>query len=205
LAEKMLGRFKDEDNMVYLGVENGVGSGVIIDGKLYKGDGGYGVELGHTTVDIDGPICTCGNKGCLENYLKLPYVINQVETALKLGANSILKDDVTWESIIKAARLKDEVCVMAMGHIIRYLTVAVVNAVNIFDPSVIILGHNLVLARELILPGLQERVKNLYLARAYKRVRIECCSFLNHGPIIGSVALVLDKFYSGKIDFMMRK
>ncbi|HHU63578.1 MAG TPA: ROK family protein [Clostridiales bacterium] len=206
LAEKLLGKFRDENNMVYLGVENGVGSGVIIDGKLYKGDEGYGVELGHTTVDINGPPCTCGNTGCLENYLKLPHIVKQVKIALELGASSsILQGDISWEIIIEAARLKDEVSLKAIDHILRYLTVAVVNAINIFDPSVVILGHNLVLAKDLILPKLKQTVKNFYLTRNYKQVRIECSSFLNHGPIFGAVALVLDKLYSGKIDFMLKK
>ncbi len=194
LAERMLGKCLNKDDFVYIGIENGVGCGVFINGQLYHGSDGFATELGHTTVDINGEQCACGNVGCLELYLSLPRIVEKVNNAVKLGACKTLNDTLTWHDLVDLARQGEKLCTNAIEQTIPLLSVAAVNAINIFDPSVIILGHDLVLAEDLIVNKLRSNVNAMFLARNNKKVDIEVSAFKNEAPIMGAIALVLDRW-----------
>lgn len=78
LAEKYFGNAKKLENFIYLGISNGIGSGIIGHNKLFLGENGFSGEIGHTTVDADGPLCRCGNNGCLELYVSVPRSSEQI-------------------------------------------------------------------------------------------------------------------------------
>lgn len=78
LAEKYFGNAKKLENFIYLGISNGIGSGIIGHNNLFLGENGFSGEIGHTTVDADGPLCRCGNNGCLELYVSVPRTSEQL-------------------------------------------------------------------------------------------------------------------------------
>lgn len=194
LAEKLLGSFKGEDQLVYLGVENGVGAGVIINGCLYKGNDGFGTEIGHITVNVNGERCSCGNIGCLELYLTLPRIVKRVRDQLG-KVNNEASGGVDWDFILQSARNGDQACLSALKSMIPYLTAAVVNAANLYDPSVIILGHDLILGADLLLEPVKRSFSERFFSRKYKDIKICPSSFGNFSPVIGSIAIVLDNFF----------
>jgi predicted NBD/HSP70 family sugar kinase len=109
----------------------GVGAGVVVGGHLFSGAHGFGGELGHAILDPTGPTCTCGNRGCVEQYVgmnSLPEVLGQV-------------DDPTWpDSIVAAAQSGDRNVLAALDEVAAHLAGGLVSAVNLFDPEAVILG-----------------------------------------------------------------
>lgn len=202
IAENLFGSGKGISNMIYIGVTNGVGAGIIINNNLFRGSDGFAGEIGHTTVDIHGDICPCGNMGCLEIYTSIPSVVKQVKSSIELGAKSSLanKPAISWTDIIDAASSGDAVCQKAFEKMVYYLSIGLINTINTFDPEVIFIGHEIALAGDLIVKPLNEIVNRNILFRNNKSVRIELSSFKDYAPCIGSASIVLDKFFNGEIE-----
>lgn len=201
IAEKLFGRGKNISNFVYVGVTNGIGAGIILDGNIFRGCNGFAGEIGHTTVDIRGDRCACGNLGCLEIYASIPSIVSQVRSSVSLGAESSFKaeEDVTWNGIVSAASKGDQLCLKAIDRLVYYLSAGLVNTVNSFDPEVIFLGHEIALAGELVTKPLNEMINQNFLFRNSKHVNVELSAFKDYAPCIGAPSIVLSKFFNGEI------
>ena len=88
LAEKLYGNGRNISDFVYIGVTNGIGSGIISNDNLFAGEMGFSGEIGHTTINYEGPKCACGNTGCLELYASIPEIEKQANDAIKSGLES---------------------------------------------------------------------------------------------------------------------
>lgn len=201
LAEKYYGVAKDSHNFVYVGVTNGIGAGIITNSRLFVGHRGYSGEFGHTSINMDGPLCPCGNKGCLEMYAKIPEIIKQFNEALSLGMTSSLKDEVTWPAIVEHAKKGDELCLKLIHRLAEYVSVGLVNLANIFDPETIVLGHDIALASDLMLPFLNEDVNRRIFSTKHVTILIQMSQFVDQAPLIGSAALIFDGLFDGRIEF----
>lgn len=202
IAESIFGNGKNFSNLVYIGVTNGLGAGIIINNSLFRGSDGFAGEIGHTTVDIHGDICPCGNMGCLEIYTSIPATIKQIRSSIELGADSSLSNNtsISWPDIVDAASKGDEVCLKAFEKLVYYLSVGLVNTINTFDPEIIFIGHEIALAGDLIVKPLRDIVNRNIFFRNNKSVKIELSSFRDHAPHIGSASIVLDKVFNGEIE-----
>lgn len=200
IAEKLFGEGKNYSNFIYIGVCNGIGSGIVSDGNILRGSTGFAGEIGHTSVNISGSRCPCGNYGCIELYASIPRILDQIKTSIELGANSCLnKEELSWQSIVEAAKSGDELCNKALEKFVFYLSAAIVNTVNTFDPDLIFVGHDAALAGDLIVKPLNEIVNGNILFRSFKKVNIKISSFKEKAPFIGAPSIVLNKFFNGEI------
>ena len=202
IAESLFGNGKKYSNLIYIGITNGVGAGIIINNSIFKGSDGFGGEIGHTTVDIQGDICPCGNTGCLEIYASIPSVVRNVKSSIEFGAVSSLSDSqsISWTDIVHAASKGDKLCLKALEKLVYYLSIGLVNVINIFDPEIIFIGHEIALADDLIIEPLADIVNKNILFRNSKSVRIEISSFGEYAPCIGAGSIVLEKFFNGEIE-----
>ncbi len=202
LAEKWFGAAREMSNYVYILADTGIGGGVVIDGDIYRGAHDIAGELGHTTIQYDGPPCDCGNAGCLELYASPQAVVRRVRQAVAAGKPSGVTemvggnpDGITFAAVAEAALQGDAVALEALDASASALAAGIVNVVNAFDPEAILIGGQLCLAGEAIMARLREGV-------ARRRVRDQECSVAimpgklqSEAQLTGAFCLVLRQLF----------
>jgi N-acetylglucosamine repressor len=140
ITENLFGPGHDVDTFAVVTVGRGIGLGMVWDHQLYRGyKGGVG-ELGHITVEPDGPLCDCGKRGCLEALAADPAVVRQVQMALEAGTPSLLNSPVTIGDITLAANDGDELAQQALARSGYYLGLGLAMVVNLFCPALILVS-----------------------------------------------------------------
>jgi glucokinase len=179
LAEAQLVRGGPARYLVMLTLGTGVGGGVIIDGRVYRGATGLGAELGHMVIEADGRKCpgkTCPNRGCIEAYCS--------GTALDLAAG------IPGEEVEKRARAGDEV---ALGHLTelgRWLGVGIANYVNIFEPEYLVIGGGLgAAASDLFLDTAIDEARSRALPPGFERLKVSLAKGGSDAGVIGAGVL----------------
>ncbi|WP_338825063.1 ROK family transcriptional regulator [Neomoorella humiferrea] len=162
LGEKWFGAGRPFENMVYVTVGSGVGAGLILGGRIFRGITGSAGELGHMSIDKGGERCECGNIGCLENLVAWPAIWARVTKAMKRGVPTVITelvdniDQVTPEILNKAARAGDQLAVNALAEAGVSLGIGLANLVNLLNPEAIILGGELIGKDSFILQHVQK-------------------------------------------------
>jgi glucokinase len=171
LGEHEFGAGRGIDNLIYLTVSTGIGGGIIIDGRLYLGPSGSAGEMGHMTIDVNGPKCSCGNIGCLEMLASGTAIAREAIKRIKGGESSILSEmlggrieNITAEEIGVAAQGGDSLATEVISQAASYLGVGMVNLVNIFNPEMIIVGGGVAQMGDLLLAPARRVVE----ARAFR-------------------------------------
>uniref|UniRef100_UPI001BD289D2 ROK family transcriptional regulator n=1 Tax=Tepidanaerobacter syntrophicus TaxID=224999 RepID=UPI001BD289D2 len=136
IGEFYYGSASDIENMVFLKVGYGIGSAIFIDGKLYRGCGDSAGEIGHTTIDVGGPLCSCGNYGCLEAVASENALVKSMIKSIKEGRSSMVQEmaggnleDITPEMIYEAAEKNDNLAGRFLRQTARYLGIGIANAI----------------------------------------------------------------------------
>ena len=189
LAESLMGCGQEFNNFLYLGITHGIGSGVIVNRRLYGRESISSGELGHMTIDYNGNLCTCGKKGCLETYATIPNIINRLQE--KCGCENICPED--FESLCL-----DPCCDEVFCDVTEKLSIALVNAVNMLDPEAIIVGHEGAFLPEKYLHVLRDKIDEQILSAGYKNVKVLTSAFLNYAPLFGSCAIILNRLFLGE-------
>lgn len=183
LAEHAWGAGQGCDDLAYLKLSDGVGAGLFLDGRLYRGRNGTAGEIGHTTFDEFGTVCRCGNRGCLETIVAARAVIELLEP--RFGP------DLTIADIVGHAVAGDTACARVLADTGRQAGVAVANLCNLFNPERILIGGELALAGELILAPMRESVRRCGIPSSTQGLTIELASLGARGPVLGALALAL--------------
>jgi len=142
LAEYRFGAGMGHHDVLYITVSTGIGGGVIIRDKLLQGYHGLAAELGHSIIDPDGPLCSCGYNGHLESFSSGPAIVRYVLGKLEAGARSSLKREagLTARDIAEAAKQGDVLAISAYQRAGEYLGIGVASFLHAFDPSIVIFG-----------------------------------------------------------------
>jgi predicted NBD/HSP70 family sugar kinase len=140
LAELWFGAGRGLSDFAVVTIEHGVGMGIVINHRIYRGAQGLGMELGHTKVQLDGALCRCGQRGCLEAYVADYALAREATTALNWTAKDGQSINVLLESLHDHAKAGNAAARSIFHRAGRYLAVGLSNVVNIFDPSLIILS-----------------------------------------------------------------
>ena len=185
---------------VLLTLGTGVGSGIILNGKLYEGEQPGGAELGHMVICHGGRQCSCGRKGCLEAYVSASALVEDARQAARDTEESLLRVLAGEESdlrglngkhVIEAVRKKDTVAVKVFEQYLEYLGCGITNIINIFRPEVIYLGGGICEGFELMEETLQKYVKqNCFGGEIAAVARIKKAAHGNDAGIIGAAALI---------------
>lgn len=199
LGEYYFGVARGVENFIYLSAGIGLGGGIMIDGKLFRGKLGYAGEVGHMTVDPGGDLCGCGKRGCWETKVGPRALIRGVQNILANGNQSLIYglidgdlNRITTDTVVQAARSGDSVALEALQKVGEYLGIGVVNLINIFNPELIVLGGALSLANEFLLPAIENTVCESALKPACEGVQFAASAHGENACVMGSVALVLD-------------
>ena len=193
LAEHRLGAGRGTANLIYLTVSTGIGGGIIINGELYSGISGGAGELGHMTIDANGPECDCGNTGCLEVLASGRAVAREAKRRIKEGERSRLTDivsgdpeGITAEKVAIAAQDGDRLAIDVISRAAGYLGVGMVNLVNIFNPEMIIVGGGLSKMGELLLGPAREVVRQRAFPLCAGAVRIVTAELGDDAGVLGA-------------------
>jgi len=199
LGEYYFGAAQGVDSFIYLSAGIGLGAGIVLDGKLFRGSNGYASEVGHMTVDPNGELCGCGKRGCWETQVGPRAVLRRVRKTLESGVPSALCDlvesdleRISFESVVQAAGQGDSVALGALQEVGERLGVGVANLVNVFNPELIVLGGALNLASTILLPIVERLIRENALTPACENVRVSASAHGIDACLMGAVALVLD-------------
>lgn len=194
MAEKWFGKSDlEHGTYVYIAAGHGIGAGIIIDGKIFHGNIGVAGEIGHMSINFNGPACACGNVGCLEMYSSAHAVSEFVKKEVESLGRRTLSASYSYEDILEAYKLNDPVAVDAINNSADYLSIGIANIMNIYNPSGIIIGDKLSNAG----PGFLERVKEKVRLRIspdiFETTDISLSSFSQDAALVGAGALAIDK------------
>lgn len=178
--------------LAYVIAGHGIGVGVIVDGKLLRGSTGTFGEIGHTSIDFNGPLCACGSRGCLENYCSTIALSRRIKNALELGAKSSLNIDFTFSDIVEAYKNKDDLTVKEVNKNIEYFSVGIVNLVNMVNPDVIIIGDEMVNFGDDFLHILKSNVSKKIIPDLYKKLDIRLGNFAEDEVLIGASIVAVE-------------
>jgi len=193
LGEWQYGAARGHHDVVYLTISTGVGGGVIINDRLLMGSRGLATELGHITLQPDGEMCTCGQKGHLESYSSGKAIENYVIEQLRNGKNSTLSNMEVFSTkdIAKAAKEGDAVSKSAFERAGDYLGIALANYLHIFNPSCIVLGGGVIQTGDLILQPMRESLKKHMLGKVYEiNLTITTAELGDDAGLLGALAFI---------------
>ena len=197
LGELHFGAGRGVENMVYLTVSTGIGGGIVIGGRLYTGSSGSAGEIGHTTVDTNGPRCSCGNVGCLEMLASGKAVAREAQKLVRQGGKTILTElaegdasNITAQTVAAAAQQGDSMALSVVSKAAEYLGVGMVNLVNIFNPDIIVVGGGMAKMGDALLNGARKVVAERAFRLPAEKVRIVTGQLGDNAAILGAVAWV---------------
>lgn len=140
LAELWFGAGRSLSDFAVVTIEHGLGMGLVLNHRLYRGSRGVGMELGHTKVQLDGALCRCGQRGCLEAYVADYALVREATTALNWTSRELQSVNSLLESLYEQAKAGNQSAQSIFQRAGRYLALGLANVVNLFDPELIILS-----------------------------------------------------------------
>ncbi|WP_069169373.1 ROK family transcriptional regulator [Streptomyces griseus] len=185
LGELVWGGGRGVKDLAYIKVASGVGAGLVIDGHIYRGPGGTAGEIGHITLDESGPVCRCGNRGCLETFTAARYVLPLLRPSHG--------PDLTMERMVQLAREGDPGCRRVIGDVGRHIGSGVANLCNLLNPSRVVLGGSLAEAGELVLAPIRDSVSRYAIPSAARQLSVLPGALGGRAEVLGALALVLSE------------
>ena len=158
LAEAGWGAGRNRDRLIYITVGTGIGSGVILDGKLYRGVDGAHPEIGHQVLDPSGPQCSCGFRGCWESLAAGPAMVAWLERHAPVGY--LHRQGITAKRICELAQQGDELAQQAVEHEGYYLGLGLANLISLFTPDAIVLSGSVMKSAPLFMGRIREVIQS---------------------------------------------
>jgi glucokinase len=187
-------------NMVYLTLSTGVGGGVIVGGRLYRGSGGNGAELGHVTIDWHGRLCRgCGRNGCLEAYASGTSIAERMQEALALRDGGRANNGLTAADVVAAARAGDPVAREVWQETIDALACGLTSIVNLFEPELVVLGGGVSRSGEQLFAPVREWVRANAIAPAGRQAEIVPAALGDHVGVVGAAAIAYERMRTGDV------
>ena len=201
LGEFRYGAGRGQDDMVFITISTGIGAGIILNGKLYRGQTGTAGEFGHTIVDPDSElICTCGNRGCLMACacgLALPHLF---ELKLREGKKSLLDlpsnfrmSRLNGQMLKKGLDMGDPVSKEVISDSARYVGIGIYNLFQVLNPPLVVLGGGLTNWGEFYLNRIRETFSELVRDMMFDPMEIMLSEIIGDAGVIGAAALTLEK------------
>ena len=185
LGEQVWGAGRGASDLAYIKVASGVGAGLVINGQIYRGPGGTAGEIGHITLDESGPVCRCGNRGCLETFTAARYVLPLL--------HSSHGTDLTMSRMVELAGQGDPGCSRVVADIGRHIGSGVASLCNLLNPSRVVLGGPLAEAGDLVLTPVRDSVARYAIPSAAGRLKVVPGELGGRAGVLGALALVLSE------------
>ncbi len=207
LGEKWFGEGKNCSDFVLLTLTFGVGAGAICNNHLVIGKDGVATEIGHFTVDPDGPVCSCGKKGCIESYISEQGLLNRVKEKIGFHKNSILSNKAVSntlevEDIFKGYKKNDELSKKIIDKAVYFIGIALSYLVNVFNPEKIIISGHLSHLYKPFLKEIKAFINNNVVDPLIDTYKVVFTSIKEDAFTLGaaSLAFEMNKGYYSKIE-----
>lgn len=184
LAEARWGAARGVTDAAYVKISTGIGSGLLLGGRLHRGAGGTAGEVGHSPVDPDGVVCRCGNRGCLETVAAVP--------ALLAALRPTFGPDITLERVLTAARDGDVAARRMVEDVGHSIGRGIGLLCNIVDPELVLLGGPLVAAGTPFFDAVRSALRRAAIPSAWPRVRVDAAALGDRTIALGALALALE-------------
>lgn len=176
----------------------GIGAGIIENGEIIQGSSGSNGEFGHIILDKNGPICSCGNRGCLEAISSGYAIANQIKYMVEQGTSSIVTEmccgdlsRIDAKLVFKAAFLDDELCKKVINNAVEYIGIGIAALINLFDPEQIILSGGITKSSETFKENLEIIIQNNQMRFAGRKVQIKYGKLGDNASAIGAATLLI--------------
>lgn len=184
LAEARYGAARGCAHAAYISVSHGVGAGLILDGKVFRGRAGTAGEIGHVTIDDDGPVCRCGNRGCLETFVRAPVLLDMLRAS---------HGPLTLKDVIVRARNGDAGCRRVVADAGRHIGVAAASLCNLLNPERLVIGGELAGAGPILIEPIRDVVERFAIPTASGSVAIVEGVLHERAEMMGALALALSE------------
>jgi glucokinase-like ROK family protein len=200
LGEWAYGAGRAESTLVYIKVGTGVGAGLVLNIQMYRGVTGTAGEIGHLTIDDQGPLCTCGKRGCLEAIAGGWAIARKAREAVAAGKRTRLSsftpiESITAKDVTAAARRGDLVAQQILSQAGYSLGIAIAGLINLLNPAVVVVGGGVAQAGDLLLEPIRQTVKDRGLKAAVPAVRITDAVLgrrsIGMGAVVQALTIVL--------------
>ncbi|HDQ70764.1 MAG TPA: ROK family protein [Chloroflexi bacterium] len=198
LAEHRFGAGQGCDHVIYVTVSTGVGGGLILDGKLYHGAEGAAGEVGHITILPNGPLCGCGNRGCLEALASGTAIAKRAREVVSRGAPTVIAEladgdpeRITAKLVAEAAEQGDFEARKILSEAMNYLGIGIASLVNLFNPQVIVIGGGLSNLGERLLEPVRRGVARHAFAAPARTVQVVLAELGDKSGVLGAAAAAL--------------
>lgn len=196
ICENWIGSCQGVNNFICINIRSGIGSGIFTEGRLYRGAGGSAGEVGHITVDENGPRCGCGNYGCLETMASVKYMEERARRLIRQGTASSMNliediDRICMFDVIAAAEKGDGAAIGILQESARYLGIAISILVNTLNPTKVVLGKEFVKYSNLVMEQLQAVVAAKALKYPASKVEIAASAIGEQSSALGAAIIPL--------------
>ena len=195
-AESIAGVSAGTESSVFVTLGTGVGGGIAIGGRPFSGAHGVGSEIGHMILQMDGELCTCGNRGCFERYASATAIIREARKAVASHPESAIMakcggdpEKINAKIVIDSAKEGDETGKAVFAQYVKGLALGLVSIINILDPEVIVLGGGVSMAGDFLLDAVREAMKPYIFYKTMPYARVELARLGNDAGIIGAAML----------------
>ncbi len=196
LGEWAYGAGRGEKNLAFIKVGSGIGAGLIINQQIYGGTTGSAGEIGHITIDENGPLCTCGNHGCMEAFAGGNAIALQAKKLVESGKRTLLSslplEAITAQTVAEAARrgdLPSQEIIMRSG---TFIGIAIAGLVNLFNPSAVIIGGGVAQAGDLLTTPIRQAVRERSLRASEQSVHITAAMLGKRSTMIGATVQAIN-------------
>jgi glucokinase-like ROK family protein len=201
LGEFYFGAAQGHKNVLYLSLDAGLGGGIIYNERLFNGSAGFAGEFGHISMDPNGRLCKCGNRGCFETLVSLSTVYDYIKKGIDAGQPSLLseiadQDTINFEDIVQAAHLGDPLSLNTFSTIGKALGTGLSNLVHSFDPDLIVLGGTLSLATNFMLTAVTAELTSRMAMWKRPIPEIVPARHTLDACVMGGIATVYDQIFN---------
>lgn len=205
LGEARYGSGRSYKNILCINVGHGIGSGIIINGELYRGEACAAGEIGHLTIIPSGPLCQCGNRGCLEVIAGGHAIAAAAIRVLNSGGQTLIREivkgkinRVTAEIVAKAAALGDSIARDLIVEAAHYIGIGLANALNLLSPEIIIIGGGVARSGDIFFHEIKKTMKKRAFTMMINEPELLPSSLGENASSIGAAALVFEKILEKK-------
>ena len=202
LGESYFGLAQGKENVLCLKIGAGIGMGMILNGKLYRGNSGFAGEFGHLEVEPEGKLCICGKRGCLETVASGSAIAKRAQKDMTKGMISVLAKlsgekpaRIDAEMVVQAAQMEDQYAIGLLSEMGEQLGKGIAVLINIFNPEMIIIGGKIGVAENYIIDPLQLSLNKYAISRIKRDCQIVTSKLREKAALLGAFALVIDKIF----------
>ena len=200
LGEHYFGAARGYNEVLYLSAGVGLGGGLVHNGQIFSGVTGFGSEFGHMTMDPDGEICNCGNRGCWETQVSQQALFRYMRRSAGQGNKTMLTEmtggnlgALTVPLVVEAAQQKDQMALEALEVLGRHLGIGIASLVNAVNPELVVFGGIMCLASNYLLPAIEYELKKRALRWNREAIKVVVAKHGQEACVMGGVARIFQE------------